>query len=182
MYQSKKSDSVAGQSSSPAEPATVITNAQPFTENAAADASECSIINAWLTMRGDLESDGDILVKGRVHGNIICKLLVIDTEAVVEGTIKAHEVIIRGTTRGLIQAHRVSVEKTARVDSEVFQDAIAIEEGARFKGALGTLEDYVTATATAVVPEPVERAVTASLYHLLDQARSAQQTPMPVAR
>ncbi len=104
--------------------------------------SNCSIINEWLTMRGDLESEGDILVKGKVHGNIECKLLIIDCEAVIEGAIMADEIVIRGTTRGIIKARRVRLEKSASVDSEIYQETFSAEEGARIKGALHGYEDH----------------------------------------
>jgi cytoskeletal protein CcmA (bactofilin family) len=98
--------------------------------------SNYSIINEWLKMKGDLESEGDILVKGKVHGNIKCNLLIIDTDAFVEGGITADEVVIRGTTKGVINATKVRLEKTAHVDSEICHNVFSAEEGARIKGAL----------------------------------------------
>jgi len=95
-----------------------------------------SIINEWLKMKGDLESEGDILVKGKVLGNIKCNLLIIDNDAFVEGGITADEVIIRGTTKGIINATKVRLEKTAHVDSEICHNVFSAEEGARIKGAL----------------------------------------------
>lgn len=100
-----------------------------------------SIIDEWLTMRGDLESEGDILVKGKVHGNVKCKLLIIDVEAVIEGGIVAEEVVVRGKTKGVIQANKVRLEKTAVVDSEICHQTFSAEEGARIKGALRFKED-----------------------------------------
>lgn len=95
-----------------------------------------SIINEWLKMNGDLESEGDILVKGKVNGNIKCNLLIIDVDAFVEGGITADEVVIRGTTKGIINATKVRLEKTAHVDSEICHNVFSAEEGARIKGAL----------------------------------------------
>jgi cytoskeletal protein CcmA (bactofilin family) len=95
-----------------------------------------SIINEWLTMRGDLESEGDILVKGKVHGNITCKLLIVDIDALIEGGIRAEEVVVRGRTKGTIEANKVRLEKSANVDSEISHQTFSAEEGARIKGAL----------------------------------------------
>jgi cytoskeletal protein CcmA (bactofilin family) len=100
-----------------------------------------SIVDEHLNMKGDLESDGDILVKGKVFGNIKCKLLIIDTDASVEGGVVADEVIIRGTTKGTINAIRVKLEKTASVDSEICHQTFAAEEGARITGALRFAEE-----------------------------------------
>lgn len=130
------------------------TNAKPFAAYVSASESNCSIINEWLTMRGDLESSGDILVKGRVHGNIMCKLLIIDTEAQVEGGIDCEEVVIRGATRGIIKAKKVRIEKSANVDSELYQDSFASEEGARVRGILRNYEEAASRDAPPVDLRP----------------------------
>jgi cytoskeletal protein CcmA (bactofilin family) len=158
------------------------TNARAFSAHANAGDSNCSIINEWLVMRGDLESEGDILVKGKIHGNIQCKLLIIDAEAIVEGAIFADEVVIRGTTRGIIKAQRVRLEKTANIDSEIYQQTFSAEEGARIKGALRSFEDYAAAVSASTPAATAEKPAGASLYHLLDQARSAQHTHLAVAQ
>ena len=108
-----------------------------------------SIINEWLTMKGDLESEQDILVKGRVHGNIQCKLLIIDTDAFVEGGIVADEVIVRGKTKGTIKAKRVKLEKTAHVDSEISHESFSAEEGARITGALKFSSEPMSMTSSS---------------------------------
>lgn len=114
-----------------------------------------SIINEWLKMKGDLESEGDILVKGKVLGNIKCNLLIIDVDALVEGGITADEVVIRGQTKGVINATKVRLEKTASVDSEICHNVFSAEEGARIKGALHYKENPL-ADARPVVTDPVE--------------------------
>ncbi|MGE0767453.1 MAG: polymer-forming cytoskeletal protein [Hyphomicrobiaceae bacterium] len=111
------------------------TNASASASNRSREANY-SIINEWLKMKGDLESEGDILVKGKVNGNIKCNLLIIDVDALVEGGITADEVVIRGTTKGVINATKVRLEKTAHVDSEICHNVFSAEEGARIKGAL----------------------------------------------
>jgi cytoskeletal protein CcmA (bactofilin family) len=100
-----------------------------------------SIVDEFLTMRGDLESEGDIHVKGKVLGNIRCKLLIIEVDALVEGGVEAEEVIVRGNSKGTIQADRVRLEKTANVDSEIRQNSFSAEEGARIKGSLRSKDE-----------------------------------------
>jgi cytoskeletal protein CcmA (bactofilin family) len=95
-----------------------------------------SMVDACLTMKGDLESEGDILVKGKVIGNIRCKLLIIEVDALVEGGVEAEEVVVRGNTKGTLRADKVRLEKTANVDSEIYHRSFAADEGARIKGTL----------------------------------------------
>ncbi len=103
--------------------------------------SNHSIVDECLTMKGDLESEGDILVKGKVLGNIKCKMLIVDVDALVEGGVEAEEVTIRGNSKGTIRANRVRLEKTATVDSDICHQTFAAEEGARIKGALRFKDD-----------------------------------------
>lgn len=112
--------------------------------------SNYSIINEWLTMRGDLESEGDILVKGKVIGNIRCKLLIVDVDATIEGGIVADEVVVRGRTKGIIEANKVRLEKSAVVDSEISHMTFSAEEGARIKGALKFREEPVSTQVKSV--------------------------------
>ncbi|MEM9355159.1 MAG: polymer-forming cytoskeletal protein [Pseudomonadota bacterium] len=115
----------------------------PKADTSTASASN-SIIDEWLTMRGDLESEGDILVKGKIHGNIRCKLLVIDTNAMVEGGMIAEEVVVRGSISGEVRANRVRLEESAIVDSEIFHRSFSVAEGAQIKGALHYQDNPMT--------------------------------------
>lgn len=100
-----------------------------------------STIDACLTMRGDLESDADILVKGKVFGNVTCNLLIVDAGANIEGGINAKEVVIRGKVNGIIKAGKVRLDKTAEVESDIYQNTFVAEEGARILGTLKNLKD-----------------------------------------
>lgn len=100
-----------------------------------------SIVDKHLTMKGDLESEGDVLVRGKVIGNIKCKLLIVDADAHIEGGVEAEEVVIRGMAKGKIQADRVRLERTAVVDCEIAHRSFSAEEGARIKGTLRFLEE-----------------------------------------
>lgn len=100
-----------------------------------------STIDACLTMRGDLESDADILVKGKVFGNVTCNLLIVDSGAKIEGGINAKEVVIRGRVDGIIRAEKVRLDKSAEVQSDIYQNTFVAEEGAKILGTLKQLKD-----------------------------------------
>jgi cytoskeletal protein CcmA (bactofilin family) len=173
MFNSKSQDGVSDAAHSASRATPAATNARTFAAHAAASDTNCSIINEWLIMRGDLESQGDILIKGKVQGNIQCKMLIIDAEAVVEGAIFADDIVVRGTTRGIIQARRVRIEKTANIDSEIYHETFSAEEGARVKGSMRSFDEYAADNAAAAPHADKDAATGGSLYHLLDKARSA---------
>lgn len=117
-----------------------------------------SMVDEFLTMKGDLESEGDIHVKGKVLGNIRCKLLIVEVDALVEGGVEAEEVVVRGNAKGTIQADRVRLERTANVDCEIRHNSFSAEEGARIKGSLRSKEDTAGEGSIAAVPPPRSRA------------------------
>lgn len=173
MFNSKFHDGGTDAANSAVRATPAATNARTFAAHAAASDTNCSIINEWLIMRGDLESQGDILVKGKVQGNIQCKMLIIDAEAVIEGAIFADDIVIRGTTRGIIQARRVRIEKSANIDSEIYHETFSAEEGARVKGSMRSFDEYGAENAGAASHAEKDAPGGASLYQLLDKARSA---------
>lgn len=141
----KKSDAGFGTTPIPSTTQPVSHSHVPASSHAGTPGESYSIINASLTMKGDLDSDADILVQGRVVGNIKCRLLIIDHAATVEGGIEAEEVVVRGSTTGVLRARRARFEKTAQVDSEIWQQSFAAEEGARITGSLHFSDDPLAA-------------------------------------
>jgi cytoskeletal protein CcmA (bactofilin family) len=96
-----------------------------------------SVIDAWLTMKGNLESEGDIQVDGKVQGHIRCTQLIVGKDAIIDGDVLAAEVVIRGRVKGVIRANRVKLQDTACVESEIFfEKSLGIEDGASFEGQI----------------------------------------------
>ncbi|MDH4982370.1 polymer-forming cytoskeletal protein [Hyphomicrobium sp. D-2] len=157
MFNTKKLDSFAApgnaDSIEPSAPAV-----HPATgEYAAPDRTKPpvhALVDECLTVRGDLESNGDILIKGNVFGNVHCKLLIIDTDASVEGGIDAEEVIIRGRSTGKINAKRVRMENTAIVESEIIHQIFSADEGARIMGTLRHMDETASASIRTETTKP----------------------------
>jgi len=93
-----------------------------------------SVIEASVTLTGDLWSEGDLEIDGHLCGNINCRQLIVGKNAAVTGGIIAQEAVIRGKITGIIRAMRVLLQETARVESEIFYQSLSVDEGARFEG------------------------------------------------
>ena len=93
-----------------------------------------SVIDAWLNISGNLQSEGEVQVDGQINGDIRCAHLTVGKDATIVGNIVAEEVVVRGKVTGTIRANRVILQDSARVDSEIFHKKLAIEEGAVFEG------------------------------------------------
>jgi cytoskeletal protein CcmA (bactofilin family) len=94
-----------------------------------------AIIDAGLNITGDLQTDGEVEVDGKIVGDIGCTHLTIGKDATIIGNIKADEVHIRGKVKGTIRATRVVLQDSAHVEGDIYHDRIIIEDGARFIGA-----------------------------------------------
>jgi cytoskeletal protein CcmA (bactofilin family) len=128
---------------SPMEPPHRAPPARPSAEPAAAPQSmrapqnsspTQSVIDAWLTITGNLESQGDIRIEGQISGNIRCANLVIGRDAMVCGDIIAEEAVVRGKIKGTIRANRVVLQETACVESSIYHKVLSVDEGASFDG------------------------------------------------
>jgi cytoskeletal protein CcmA (bactofilin family) len=104
-----------------------------------------SVIDAWLRITGNLESEGEILVDGQIRGDIRCARLIAGENATIIGNIAADEVIVRGKINGLICAHDVILHADAHIEGEIFHAVLTIEQGAYFEGDARVRKDPMTA-------------------------------------
>ena len=81
-----------------------------------------------------MESDGDIQVDGCVDGDIRTEKLTIGEHAVVNGCIRAQEVMVSGTVNGAIEAGIVKLYASAKVTGDVSHESLAVEAGAFIQG------------------------------------------------
>jgi cytoskeletal protein CcmA (bactofilin family) len=115
-----------------------------------ASAPTRSVIDAWLTINGNLESEGEVQVDGKVNGDLRCAHLIVGKDASISGNIIAEEVIVRGKVKGVIRANRVTLQDTSVVESEIFHKSLAIEQGACFEGQSRRREEPMMAEIMAM--------------------------------
>ena len=99
-----------------------------------------SIIGADVTITGDLISEGDIKVDGRVDGDITCRTLTLGAQPVVNSSINADTVRICGTFNGEVKAAKVVLTKDAKVTGKIVQQTLEVEKGAILEGTIHRFE------------------------------------------
>ncbi len=97
-----------------------------------------NIIGKGITIRGSLTGAGDLVIEGRVEGQIALKnQLTIERSGVVEADIRADELIVNGNASGNIDAStRVAINQSAKVNGDVKAVRVVIEDGAVFNGSI----------------------------------------------
>lgn len=101
------------------------------------DESEIDTILAEdIDFTGKLSFEDPLMIKGRFNGEIDASGdLHIGKDAVIEATVKANMVSLRGKMTGNIFAYsRVELFSTASIDGDITTPAIIMEGGSRFNG------------------------------------------------
>ena len=99
-----------------------------------APATAPSILGRDITITGDIKTDGDVQIDGRLDGNITAGNVTIGEQGAVNGKIIAQNVNVRGKVAGKIESDIVELSETANVQADLVQDQLMIENGAFFDG------------------------------------------------
>lgn len=110
-----------------------------------------------VVVKGDIYSREDLYVDGEVDGNIEVQehRLTVGPNGRVKASIKAREVVIRGTVHGdILAGDKTDIRREAKVTGDLKTGRIVIEDGAYFKGNVDIVRQEVTRTAAAPPPAP----------------------------
>jgi cytoskeletal protein CcmA (bactofilin family) len=113
----------------------------------AARRSTPSIIGTDCTFTGDIQSDGEVQVDGRLDGDVRCSNLVIGEKGSITGEIIADTVSVLGMVAGQITAQSVALARTARVLGDITHDSLSVEVGAYVEGRFNRRPDQTAAKA-----------------------------------
>jgi cytoskeletal protein CcmA (bactofilin family) len=100
-----------------------------------------SVLSSDLTIKGNLETSGDIQIEGILEGDIKAHLLTVGESATVKGEVIADDVVVNGRVVGCVRGLKVRLTSTARVEGDVIHKTIAIESGAHFEGSVKRNDD-----------------------------------------
>ncbi|HEX9932288.1 MAG TPA: polymer-forming cytoskeletal protein [Allosphingosinicella sp.] len=95
-----------------------------------------SVVGAGMVVSGDVATEEELRVDGRIDGNVRCGALDLGEEGAIAGDIEAEEARIAGAVRGKVSARSVVLEAGARVSGDVAYESLAVAAGARVVGRL----------------------------------------------
>jgi len=93
-----------------------------------------NVISKTTSIVGDIKSEGDFRVEGKVEGTIVTKgRVVIGVSGMVIGNIQCANADVEGSFSGkLIATELLSLKGTAKISGEVFINKLLVETGATF--------------------------------------------------
>lgn len=144
---SKIDDSGSSHSYAPQPPAAPQRPSSPAASAGRSPKPAPSIISSDLTIKGNLETSGDMQIEGTIEGDIRSHLLTIGQNALVRGEIVADDVVVNGRVIGRIRGQKIRLSSTARVEGDILHKNIAIESGAQFEGSVQRSEDPISQAA-----------------------------------
>jgi cytoskeletal protein CcmA (bactofilin family) len=96
-------------------------------------------IGATLTINGELTSDEDLVLEGRVTGRILMRDagVVVGPGAVIDADVRGTRVRVLGAVTGSIAAsERIELATTATVVGSLSAALVVLEEGTSFNGRI----------------------------------------------
>jgi len=94
------------------------------------------VIAPGLFLKGELRGEDDLIIEGRVEGEITLKKhLTVESTGVIVADVKTQNITIKGEMRGNMTADdKVEIHQGAKVVGNITAPRVVISEGARFKG------------------------------------------------
>ncbi|MEP7146692.1 MAG: polymer-forming cytoskeletal protein [bacterium] len=94
-----------------------------------------TLISDGCKFEGNLSSPSTTKIDGHVVGNLRGESgMIIGEKGIVEGNVNAVDVIISGTVKGNIKAHRLEIKRTGSLDGDIVIEELVTESGSKFNG------------------------------------------------
>ena len=106
------------------------------TQNAPVNPKAMNQLGQGTVIDGEINSDADIRIDGRVRGNVISKgKLVLGANGVIEGDVRSENAYIEGRVNGKVEiADLLILSKSSLVNGDIIIKKLVVEEGAKFNG------------------------------------------------
>jgi cytoskeletal protein CcmA (bactofilin family) len=113
-----------------------------------AAASRASVVGRELSIKGNLESKGEVQIDGAIEGDVHAMRIIVGQQARITGNLVADDIVVLGAVAGSIRGKKVTLEAASHVEGDIFHATLAIERGAYFEGKSRRVDD------PASVPRP----------------------------
>lgn len=105
-------------------------------KNVSSENNTVNLLGNGTTIKGDIQSDGDFRIDGKLIGSIVSKgKVVVGTTGNVEGEVKCKNADISGKLKAQLNVEQLtSLKSTSEFSGDIKTGKLAIEPGAKFSG------------------------------------------------
>ena len=152
----------------------------PVAKPARSGAPGLSFIGPEVVVSGNIATDAQLHVDGRIDGDVKCAQLIQGIQGIITGNIDAEEARLAGAIHGTVAARTLIVEASARITGDVAYETVSIDAGAQIEGrlarraALGLDESPLIATPVSFSPARPAEGDASSLFALSDTKGAAR--------
>jgi cytoskeletal protein CcmA (bactofilin family) len=93
-----------------------------------------SYLGSEVTVTGDIATESELHLDGKVNGDIHCGALTQGQSGEVRGNIKAAEARLAGLVDGAVEAGTLILESSARVTGDILYESLSVAAGAEVEG------------------------------------------------
>ena len=112
--------------------------------------SRSATLGHSVVINGELTGEEDLTIEGRVDGSIKSRQhsVIIGQQAVIKAQIFAKDVVVLGNVVGDITASaKIEIRPQGSVEGDLVSPAVAIAEGATFRGSIDMSKDAAKSAA-----------------------------------
>ncbi|MDB5694956.1 MAG: cell shape determination protein CcmA [Sphingomonas bacterium] len=95
-----------------------------------------SVMGRDILVTGNIEATVDLMIEGRVIGDVTCATLVLGQDSSINGSIRAERVRVSGTVEGAVDTVDLAIEGNAKVKGDITYTRLRIATGAVIEGTL----------------------------------------------
>jgi len=109
------------------------------TPNTTPSGSRQTVLGQTVVLKGELSANEDLLIEGQFEGTIALEqhCVTVGANGQVKAEIRARQAVILGTVSGKVAAkEKVEIRRSGHLVGDLTTGAVAIEEGAYFKGSI----------------------------------------------
>lgn len=94
------------------------------------------MIGEDLIVNGNISCKSDLMIEGRVEGNVSCTSLFVGKTGRITGDIATEDVLVEGTVLGMIKSRSVELKDGSTLEGDISSQTLAIDHGATFTGSV----------------------------------------------
>ena len=95
--------------------------------------SSSSVIGTEMHISGKIKCSGNLIIKGRVKGNIECDHIHLASDGFLRGNIKSLHSVLGGDFEGDVIADTLAIESTGSIKGNLYYNNLKAQPGAKLE-------------------------------------------------